>query len=681
LRTKHELSGIRPEPLASYLAGLGLVRVLGDQADQDITASWHGGTLSVTTAVEDIAQWLAESYVPAPVLSPWNGGSGFGEKDKKPLEVLKQLREHPSSRLADFRAAIAIAEAVARDHRDTDKKTLVQAFRNLCPEELLPWIDASVVLTTDDLQFPPLLGSGGNDGRFDFSSNFHQRLLDVIDTPASLGLAKDLLYGSAIEKLSSAAIGQFDPSAAGGPGSSRFGPGSSLVNPWTFVLFIEGALLFASSVVRRNQFDAGRAAIPFTVTASSEGSSTGAANEETRGEIWAPLWDGEFGLPEIRQLFTEARASWRGRPARRAVQFYAATRTVGVSRGITAFNRFGLQRRNGLAFTAVPLARVEVVERSQVRLMADVEDWANRFAATDTSAAIRTAYRSFQAKQWKYVSDGEPRDLVDMLAALTTLELAVGRSGRARDKVPVRYAPPAKAFLAELAASETRELRLATGLASCSSTRRTLRQLLLPIDPHPPNDAWRDSSVVPGFGIRPLPDVLADVLVWRSRTAADEPGASAFRGVTTFQNGIPIPAADLHWFATSDKPDWPLIEHFLRACLALNWRGVSHEWHDNEPAVPVATLGLLLPLARGLAMNDKQKIAMSADWAAGLRAGHVKDVHMEARIRMRQAGRDAVRFASDSVPGVRIAAALVPRSRGSDLRLFTRELNSTKETS
>ena len=34
--------------------------------------------------------WLSE-YVPTPVLSPWNGGSGFGAKDKEPKRRLEAL--------------------------------------------------------------------------------------------------------------------------------------------------------------------------------------------------------------------------------------------------------------------------------------------------------------------------------------------------------------------------------------------------------------------------------------------------------------------------------------------------------------------------------------------------------------------------------------------------------------
>ena len=60
--------------------------------------------------------------------------------------------------------------------------------------------------------------------------------------------------------------------------------------------------------------------------------------------------------------------------------------------------------------------------------------------------------------------------------------------------------------------------------------------------------------VVPGFGARPLTDVLADVLIWRSRTAAVDHNANKFRGTPTFPSGIGVPAADLHALA-SDQLD------------------------------------------------------------------------------------------------------------------------------
>jgi CRISPR-associated protein Csx17 len=677
--------------------------VLGEQADPDATAAWAPDGLAVTTTVEDIAAWLAGICVPTPVLSPWNNGSGFGAKDKEPLVRLKALWEHPSPRLARFREAISIAEAVVRDGRDAGwisdkagdggKRRVVLEFRNRCPEELLPWIDAAVVLAGDDTVFPPLLGTGGNDGRLDFSTNFHQRLLDVIDTTRSAPMARDLLAGTEAEQLANAAIGQFDPAAAGGPGSSKFGAADSLVNPWGYVLFIEGALLFASSAVRRNQFAAGRAAMPFTVFGSPDGSTSGAAREESRGEVWAPLWSEDFTLAEIRQLFAEARASWRGRPARRAVDFYAATRTLGVARGVNAFTRFGLQRRNGLAFAAVPLDRIDVREHAEVRLAAEVEEWANRFSGNDTSAAVAEAARRFQKAHLEYARGGGPGKLAVMLAALTSLEQAVGRSGRSRENARVRYALPAGRFLEVLAEEESPELRVAVGLASCRTLSgadpsqvpsRSMRQLLLPVNPgdrSQPNGQWRDSPVIPGFGSRPLPDVLANVLTWRCRTAAGEPGAAQFRGVPTFRSGIRVPVADLHAFArgASDEFDDQKLDLLFRACLALNWRNVRHEWSSAGAWTPVATLGVLEPLADGLrpgtglrdgtglpsvgGEGEEPERALNPDWAARLTAGQVKAVHGEAATRLQQVGWKAVPAPPGGAAGdgVRIAAALVPR--------------------
>lgn len=702
MATRHVLPGLRPEPLASYLAGLGLIRVLGEQADPRATAAWTPDGLAIATVVPDIAEWLADAYVPTPVLSPWNGGSGFGAKDKEPVRRLASIRSHPSARLAGLRAAIDVAEDVVSKARDAgwitesgvaEKDHVVLEFRNRCPDELLPWIDATIVLAGDNAFFPPILGTGGNDGRLDFSSNFHEQLLHVIgvtvkDRIRSLAAARDLLAGTQDTQLSDAPIGQFHPGNAGGPGSSKFGAADSLANPWSYILTVEGALLFAASAARRNQHAAGRAAMPFTVTGSPDGSVSGAAGEESRGEVWTPIWRHEFTLAEIKQLFAEARASWRGRPARRAVDFYAATRTLGVTRGIDEFTRYGLQRRNGLAFAAVPLDRIAVRQRPAVKLAATIEDWVSWVGGT-ASTAVAEAYRGFQKAHLEFARDGGPWALARMLAALTTLEMAVGRSGQAKEAVPVRYAPRAEPFLEVLARIDCPELRVAVGIASCATwpaegAGRAMRQILLPVDPAEPGNSprWRDAPLVPGFGARRLASVLADVLIWRSRTAASEHNAAKFRGVPTFPSGIPVPAADLHALACGQLDD-SMLDLLLRACLALAWRNVRHDWPASTPDVPVATLGLLHPLAAGLRPgnrrdepDDEQIPALSPEWATRLAAGQVRQVHDEATARLRQAGWTVVPAPPErAMPGgTCIAAALVPRCQHATRQAVLRTL-------
>jgi CRISPR-associated protein Csx17 len=728
--TRHVLAGLRPEPLASYLAGLGLIRVLAEQADPAATAAWTEGGLAIATTVTDISDWLAGRYVPTPVLSPWNNGSGFGAKDKEPKRTLQAVETHHSPRLAPLRDAIGVARTIIIEGRARgwltdgakggDKGRVVQEFRNRCPDELLPWIDAAVVLAGDEPFFPPLLGTGGNDGRLDFSTNFHRRLLEVLDTSGrgaerSLGWARDLLAGTQIQPLADAAVGQFDPAAAGGPGSSVFGAADSRVNPWGYVLLVEGALLFAASAARRSEHGVGRAAIPFTVYASPDGSASGAENEASRGEIWVPVWRNAFTLAEIRQLFGEARAAWRGRPARRAVDFYAATRTLGVARGVDEFVRYGLHQRNGLAFAAVPVDRVQVRASPGVGLIGPLEDWPARLRRTDMPGAVRQAVRRFDAAHLRYIRDGNPLALRDLLAALTGLELAAGRSGRARETVtPRRDLLPARKLLPVLAVPdcESPELRVAAGLASCTTLSgadwarqpaRTMRQILLPVDPpETPGGArarprWRDTPLVAGLGLQPLTDVLAGVLEWRSRTAAGEPDQQRFRGVPTFRRGVPVPAADLHafargWLSDADLTGW------LLAFLALDWNPQPQPaWRPAGQPIPVATLGLLHRLALGLPPRSEEDrsrndlagtghrrtadagdqrhdgellLALNPSWAIRLAAGQIKEVHEDAAARLRQAGWQAgpvpPQLARAPAGPALIAAALVPRCRRRD---------------
>ncbi|WP_028192876.1 type I-U CRISPR-associated protein Csx17 [Salinispora pacifica] len=682
---RHVLPGLRPAPLASYLAGLGLIRMLGEQADPNLTARWTDGGLVLTTTVEDTAAWLVDQYVPTPVLSPWNEGSGFGAKDRTPKQTLAALAAHPSPRLDAFRRALPAATSVGEKYRSSagwTKARAVREFRNRCPDELLPWIDAAVVLAADQVHFPPLLGTGGNDGRLDFSTTFHQRLLDVLD-PAirdrarSLGQARDLVAGTQTQRLHRAPVGQFDPAAAGGRSSSPFGGADSVVNPWQFILLVEGALLFASSATRRHQHAAGRAAMPFTVFAAPDGSASGAAGETSRGEVWAPVWEEPFTLAEVRQLFAEARASWRGRPARQAVEFYAATRTLGVARGVTGFVRYGLHQRNGLAYVAVPVEHLTVRSSPEVRLAARLEDWASWLRRDVASTVVGRAVRGFDAAHLSFARDGGPLSLARLLAAVTNLELAVGRSGRARDNARVRKPPWAHDFLPVLGEAECPELRVAVGIASCTTRpgpdadrqpARSMRQILLPIDP---DLRWRDTPVIAGYGLRPLRTVLADVLIWRSRTATQERHHSdAFRGTPTFRTGIAVPDADLHAFATPGQLNDDLLDLWLRACLALRWDGVRHEWADpGRPPVPMPTLGLFHPFAAGLAPKldrerDTPRLGLGPDWAARLAAGQLTTVHDDAVRRLRQAGWRAVpRPEQIHADGVAIAAALVPRCR------------------
>lgn len=78
-----------------------------------------------------------------------------------------------------------------------------------------------------------------------------------------------------------------------------------LINPWDFLLAMEGALLFAGSASRRlGASSQPYAAYPFMVAVSAPaGSRTVSAAEsgsKSKGEIWTPVWDSPASFREIK---------------------------------------------------------------------------------------------------------------------------------------------------------------------------------------------------------------------------------------------------------------------------------------------------------------------------------------------------------------------------------------------
>jgi len=610
--TVHAIPNVRGTSLSAQLAGLGLIRLLGEQADPALRCRFDGPSLLIDTTVPDLADWLVDEYAPTPVLSPWNEGSGFGEKDKAPKAALRALLSLGSPRLDDFRQAHDVSAPLAALARAEKwpKERMIAALRARCPDSMLVWLDAAVVLLSrndrNELAFPPLLGSGGNDGRLDFSTNFHQRLLDVLPVDEasrlrSLRSASDWLTGTVDQPLAKAAIGQFDPGSAGTPNSSPYGTADPLVNPWLFVLMLEGATLFASTPARRLTGEASqqsRAAMPFMTSGSPFGTGTGSTAEDSRGEIWFPWWSGWLSLNAVRQLFAEGRAVWRRRIASQPAQMYLAAASQGLSPAITGFDRYTILKRNGLAFSAVLADSVRVRSNQSVRVVEAVEDWPDWIRGRELPNTIRAPQNMFQRAKIDLArapsTAGQIRGVRDLLSSVTALELAVGRSGRSRDDNPpwgVARSPRAlvEMFLQPEWSSEanTSEFRIALSLASMVSAPtpdapvgRTLREILVPINPAKrPGERpqWRQTSIVTGFRQRPLTNVLSDVLVWLTVTAPgqaakDTPFGPRAQDVDVIlSHSVATPWADTHaWLAGA--LDDQRIEDWLAAFLPFDWR-------------------------------------------------------------------------------------------------------------
>lgn len=423
-----KLSGCTPEPLMNYLKALGVFRLVAEQADPAASLSWRRGTAHLRTQLDrdELIEFFVERYCPTPIVAPWNGGSGFYGGGSEPLNAIADSKV---VRLQLYRDTIdRIRQYVPKSKpKDDDKESLLIRCRSELPDQIVPWLDVCFVLGEERVNFFPLLGTGGNDGRLDFTNNFMQRLAEVVPLAArddaasqSAMLLRASLIADTLVSLGKSAIGQFNPGGIGGAnGTQGSFEASSRVNPWDFVLMIEGALLFAGSVARRmGQRTSLHAVFPFSVDSVAVGYASATSSEETtdgsRAELWLPLWDEPCSLAELKHLFAEGRAQFGRRQARNAVEFALAVNLLGVNRGVRSFARFGFLKRNGLAFLATPLGRMEVVSRPKARLLDDppVTDWLDRWrrACNDkdkTPARYQAALRQIDRAMFAFANRSE----------------------------------------------------------------------------------------------------------------------------------------------------------------------------------------------------------------------------------------------------------------------------------
>lgn len=494
------LEGCSPEPLAHYLKALGVLRLVGEQVDRGARGFWSGECFVLRSALDEPAllEFLGERYAPTPLISPWNGGSGFFAGDQR--AGIDAIAGSDDPRLAAYRRAIGVARRVLeRLHLDVkpekqQKPILVEHLRSELDDEALPWLDAALVLTDDGLRFPPLLGTGGNDGRLEFANNHMQRLAELLLEPPAPGLLRGALFGEPTAGLAKGkAVGQFMPASTGG---ANAGPGytrDSFLNAWDFVLMLEGAVLFGAAVTRRLEAAApGTMAFPFTVRASASGYASSAASDEqeTRDELWLPLWQQPASVAELRALLSEGRAKVRlrgssgaaSRPVGTGVDFARAIAGLGVDRGLHSFVRFGFHVRNGLSYLATPLGRWRVPEVAgeHVELLTPIDRWLDRFRRAATGAHAPASHgralRRLESAILTLCQDDTRFAAQAVLIALGEAEAAIGRVRGDALQQGLRPVPPLPAIWLERCDDGSAEFRLAAALAGAD-----LRPRLVPI--------------------------------------------------------------------------------------------------------------------------------------------------------------------------------------------------------
>ena len=691
--------GCAPEPLIHYLKALGIIRLVGEQLDEQARGAWRGDAFVLETqrTREEIVAFFLDFYRPTPIVAPWNGSSGFYPSDKKQRPMIDAICEARASRFDAYRETIQAARLIVGEReqqpKEEEKAEMLRAARRIFPDAA-DWLDAAFVLGQEKPDYPPLLGSGGNDGRLDFTVNFIARLMGVL--PEFLASEKRpqerirqsaeqlraALFGEGSVPLEKAAVGQFHPAGVGGANAEQGIRGESFVNPWDFILAMEGALLMASATVR--QLAAGartKASFPFTVRNSNIGYGTAVAGEKIRAELWLPLWSRFSSFLEIAHIFREGRVQF-SRPrkiVRSGFDFARAIAELGIDRGIDAFQRYAFIERNGQANLATPLGTFEVRERTLVSLIHAIDPWLEAFnrAATGDKVPPRfsSAQRRLEETIFRLCESGSHDALRDVLISLgaTSAELAEGE--RFREEKGLRPLAGLNLAWARECNDESDEFQIAAALASiCGENGAGLiRENIEPIVVAEKGIEWKNKSVRAVWGKGALEENLAAVLTRRSMEVG-QAGADARAG------RISHPILSSRRYASlqavnqflSFNTDDAKLEDFLRGLALLNWRRAepqspaSHQARNVPASMPRAYALLKLLFLPDGAFQRKEGgdvvlIKHEPAIAPLLRAGRVTDALQIACRRLHAAGLIPAtqEFHSADSDGLRLAAALL----------------------
>ncbi len=673
------LKGCTYEPMSSYLSALAVLRLVSEQKDPNAKGWWDDlGVFHLDSCLDEdrLINFFLDEYRPTPIVSPWNGGSGFYDGDNvdninaimndgsvrfdtyrntikairsfpeipntdipvrellvflsnetsvmkgkkrdelleliqdteklalnahsispdidflnNTIEELEQLSkvskistESEKSRSTSVKSLIKEAKKVRsyvkqmQKKKGTGKEDIISACRDRLEDQAIEWIDASTILTPDGkAAYPPVLGTGGNDGRFEFSNNFmgclRSMLLDTTDF--SKDLISNAIFDKKTESLQKISIGQYDPTRTGGfnQGNGIENKDEFKANPWTFILTFEGAILWASSVVKSKNMRLKESHLirsPFTVRSVQVGYNSSSEGENSRAEIWAPLWKNPTDYNELKLFFSEGRANIGKDAATNSIEFAQAATSLGVDRGISGFIRYNLLERRGKSYLALPAGIINVLYKEESDLIREINRPLSQIDSAlrgdNIPASFKSARRKIDEKIYETLQNGGRNHVKSLVSAIGEFEKLVSRSAERNDpiiKKPISSLSPRWINFAD---DGSLEVRIAAAVASIARSDKvgSIRANISHTDPENPYQwdngrgqfAWEGNSIYAR-----LSSVLS-----RRMMDADRLGVKT----TPLWGAIRITEEDISAFIEGHI-DESLLENLIYGFSWINW--------------------------------------------------------------------------------------------------------------
>lgn len=306
------LSGLRVWPLASYLAGLGVLRLLNEQLDPAAAGCWREGRFHLASSLTaaELEGFFLHRYAPTPMVSPWNGDGGFFSDG--PEEPRLELAASSSPRLQRYRETLAVIAAVMErlglnaPPTGAAKERFVRTLHGELPAEGRRWVEAVFDLSKPGLAPHSLFFTGGNDGRFEVARNAMIRLAMLLDErklERSREILRATLWDETTRSLVPLTSGYLEPFSTGGLSSSSLGDARQLGgNPWTYLLGLEGSLLLSGTPLLGERWAAGQPSL--------------LRDEEQPLDLMLPFWSEPLRAEQVRAGLCDGTLSHHLRYAR-----------------------------------------------------------------------------------------------------------------------------------------------------------------------------------------------------------------------------------------------------------------------------------------------------------------------------------------------------------------------------
>lgn len=695
---KHDLIGCMTTPMSNYLKAMGVLRLLTEQADREAAGFWEDSHFVILTTLDraQLLDFFCTEYSPTPIVDPWNRGSGFYPKDNK--LALKRIADSRDARFSQYREVISriscwtgvsFTKEFIGDKKN--KQLLLAKSRSSLPAPALDWLDVAYVLREKKQVFTPAFGTGGNEGRLEMSNNFMKQIVELFlkkDALPVRGLLESSLFNTLSDGLKESSIGQLNPGRAGG-----YNQGMGIeqkdfkINPWDFVLMMEGAAVLSGNAVRRYPTpDRSWSTLPFTVRYSDVGYSSASPGEKGFYETWLPTWRQPATWAEIRYLFGEGRSVIGRRAARNGLEFSRSVGMLGTDRGLSAFQRNIFLKRRGDSYVALPAGRINVRYEPRLEiineldpLLSQVDYFLREFKPVPASYA--SLQRSVQGAIYEACRDATWENFIRLLRSLGRLENLLSSRDRSLDPALKRPLFGLSPRWLSVCDDGSAEVRIAGSISSIRSTGDvgTIRSVMSGTEPHVPN-AWSRNGSRHWQGSN-LPERLGGVLL-RRLVEAEQHRETEF----PLEALVQISAQDVMPFLYGETDD-EKIEELLWAFTLIDWRKaglkkIAGSWNTPRSEDTLSRSWCLLKLLHAPELARKAKVRMEPRVARLLSAGRISEALAASRKRLMVSGLKVfdVGYSDHGLDPARLLASLlIPVRDKGELEMMVMAKNGQEE--